>query len=55
MMQASAAANASATSDLVYIPLSKLTAVDFAVKLVVNAALAIALSAAVRRARIIFS
>jgi hypothetical protein len=44
-----------AVTDLVYIPLLKLTAVDFAVKLVVNAALAIALAVAGRRARIIFS
>jgi hypothetical protein len=42
-----------ALTDLVYIPLFALTAIDFAVKLVVNAALAIGLAVAGRRARII--
>ena len=44
-----------AVTDLVYIPLLALTAIDFGVKLVVNAALAICLAVAGRRARIIFS
>jgi hypothetical protein len=44
-----------AVTDLVYIPLFALTAIDFAVKLVVNAALAVGLLLAGRRARIIFS
>ncbi len=44
-----------AVTDLVYIPLFKLTAIDFAVKLLVNAALAVALAVAGRRARLIFS
>jgi hypothetical protein len=42
-----------AVTDLVYIPLYGLTAIDFAVKLVVNAALGIALLVAGRRARIL--
>jgi hypothetical protein len=42
-----------AVTDLIYIPLYALTAIDFGVKLVVNAALAIALAVAGRRARII--
>ena len=44
-----------AVTDLVYIPLFALTAIDFGVKLVVNAALAVGLLVAGRRARIIFS
>ena len=44
-----------AVTDLVYIPLFALTAIDFAVKLVVNALLAVGLAVAGRRARIIFS
>ena len=44
-----------AVTDLVYIPLFTLTAIDFGVKLVVNAALAVGLLVAGRRARIIFS
>ena len=44
-----------AVTDLVYIPLYALTAIDFGVKLVVNAALAVGLLVAGRRARIIFS
>jgi hypothetical protein len=42
-----------AVTDLVYIPLFGLTAIDFSVKLVVNAALAIGLAVAGRRAAII--
>jgi hypothetical protein len=42
-----------ALTDLVYIPLFKLTAVDFYAKLLVNAALAIALAVAGRRAGIL--
>lgn len=42
-----------ALTDIVYIPLYSLTAIDFAVKLLVNAALAIGLGVAGRRARII--
>ena len=42
-----------ALTDLVYIPLFSLSAVDFAVKLVVNAALAIGLAVSGRRARLI--
>jgi hypothetical protein len=44
-----------AVTDLVYIPLFALTAIDFAVKLIVNAALAVGLLVAGRRARIIFN
>jgi hypothetical protein len=44
-----------AVTDLVYIPLFALTAIDFSVKLVVNSALAVGLLVAGRRARIIFS
>jgi hypothetical protein len=44
-----------AVTDLVYIPLFALTAIDFGVKLVVNAALAVGLVVAGRRARILFS
>lgn len=42
-----------ALTDIVYIPLYSLTAIDFGVKLIVNAGLAIALAVAGRRARII--
>jgi hypothetical protein len=42
-----------AITDLVYIPLFALTAIDFAVKLVVNAVLAISLAVGGRLARII--
>ena len=42
-----------ALTDVVYIPLYSLTAIDFGVKLVVNAALAIALAVTGRRARIL--
>ena len=42
-----------ALTDLVYIPLYALTAIDFAVKLVVNLALAIALVVGGRRARLL--
>ena len=42
-----------AMTDLVYIPLFALTAIDFAVKLVVNAVLAISLAVGGRLARII--
>lgn len=42
-----------ALTDLVYIPLFALTALDFSVKLVVNAALAIGLAVAGRRALIL--
>jgi hypothetical protein len=44
-----------AVTDAVYIPLFALTAIDFGVKLVVNAALAVGLAVAGRRAGIIFS
>jgi hypothetical protein len=44
-----------AVTDLVYIPLFALTAIDFSVKLVVNAALAVGLAVAGRRAGIVFS
>ena len=43
-----------AVTDLVYIPLFKLTALDFSVKLVVNAALAISLAVGARRAQIVY-
>jgi hypothetical protein len=42
-----------ALTDLVYIPLFKLTAIDFYAKLLVNAGLAIALAVAARRAGIL--
>ena len=42
-----------AVTDAVYIPLLKLTAVDFYAKLLVNAALAIGLAVAGRRARLL--
>ncbi|MCA1646980.1 MAG: hypothetical protein LC797_16460 [Chloroflexi bacterium] len=42
-----------ALTDLVYIPLFKLTAVDFYAKLIVNAGLAIALAVAARRSGIL--
>ena len=42
-----------AVTDLVYIPLFQLTAIDFSVKLVVNAALAIGLAVAGRRAALL--
>ena len=41
-----------AVTDLVYIPLFRLTAWDFSVKLIVNAALAIGLATGARRAGI---
>src|SRR5260370_22500243 len=42
-----------AVTDLLYIPLYALTAIDFGVKLVVTAALAVGLAVAGRRSRII--